>query len=173
MEGESELQRRSRSPGTLYRLTRPWPAPPQTDVIEEKCDKSKAEMMGPTPLQTHSVSRIFNSESLWLGTMPPQGPPEFRDSGCGRGWFQGDRVVGRGNVPEGEHEVMRKRLSSLGQRGHRPHLLWKLPGRLCPLPFSAANGRPHLLAGGPVLLRKASRGAALHPRPVLVTSSSD
>lgn len=150
MEGESELQRRSRSPGTLYRLTRPWPAPPQTDhVVEEKCDKSKAEMMGPTPLQTHSVSPIFNSESLWLGTMTAQGPPEFRDSGCGQGWCQGDRVVERGDVPEGEHEVMRKRLPSLGQRGHRPYLLWKFPGRLRSPAFPSFERPPTSLGWWP------------------------
>lgn len=125
--------------------------------------KSKAERVGPAPLPMHFVSRIFHTQFLQPGTTPAQGPPEARESGAWAGLGPRGRGGGKGGRAG---EKVRSNKQETGLTGtEEPQgcvCSGGSKGESVALPFPAYTGRPHLLAGGPVLLCKASRSVWLH-----------
>lgn len=81
------------------------------------------------------------------GTHAGPRPPEVLDSGHGQGWGCGGRGAGRGDALEGEQEVTRKRLASLGQRGRRAAR--RLPGGKCFPAFPSTKRTPTSLGWWP------------------------
>lgn len=74
------------------------------------------------------------------------------------------RRVGRGNMLEGKHEVMRERRVS-GSRWDEsvagPHLFWRSTGESDSAPSPAYTRRPYLLARGPFLHLQSQQQACI------------